>query len=64
MQHICETIRNTQFSWKTRREDLSVDGKTILKCILKNMVQGTEPDSTGSRELRMGVGVANKGGYS
>jgi hypothetical protein len=29
-----------------------------------NMVQGSEPDSTGSREHRMDVRVAEKGGNS
>lgn len=49
---------------KTGWEDVSVEGEVILKCIFKNVVQGSEPDSTGSREHRMVVGVAEKGGNS
>jgi hypothetical protein len=51
-------------SWKIGREDVCVDGKVILKCILKNMVQGSETDSTGCREHKMDVRVAEKGGNS
>lgn len=55
---------STICSLKTGREEVSVEGKVILKCIFKNVVQGSEPDSIGSREHRMVVPVAEKGGNS